>query len=411
MSPAPSGRAAAGAWIIFDVANTVFWTGVVGIAFPLWIITEKSGDDATLGYTLSGTMAAVLVAAPILGAFSDHARRRMPMLLVTVAACASATLLLGNGGLLVSLALFAVALCAMELGTILYNALLVKVSTEQNRGTIAGLGIGIGFSGSFIAGVVVLLLTDHVVVFRVIALLFLLFSIPIITLLRERPRQVLPSSPLSRVRLAFSQLRRNLRSLHRFPGLRGFLAARFFYALAISTTANFAVVYAAETIGLGEREIKLILLAGISVAIPSGVAAGVMADRIGPRPVLNFGLLLWMAALMSAVAIPWLSLSRDLWWAVSCLTGAAMAILFTADRPYMLGLTPREYLGEFFGLHGMVGKAGRVVGPFMWAFISVTLGFGQPAAVVSLVGCLMVSYVMLSRMSAPERSLSVDLAD
>ena len=130
-------RTAVGAWVVYDIANTIFWTGLVGITFPLWIKggTDDtppglSGDDATLAYTLAGTMAVVLLLAPILGAISDHATRRMPMLFVLTLAAVCATLALGTGGLLFSLGIFALALCTMELGTIFYNGLLAEVSTE-----------------------------------------------------------------------------------------------------------------------------------------------------------------------------------------------------------------------------------------------------------------------------------------
>ena len=407
-------RTAVGAWVTYDVANTVFWTGVVGLSFPLWLTKELSGDDATLGYTLAGTMAAVLVMAPILGAITDQAGRMMPMLIATTIVCVCTTLLLGNGGLLTSLVFFALALAAMELGTIFYNALLHEVSTEANRGIISGLGTGIGYVGAFIAVGIALILTDskgYVFVIHVVALLFLLFSLPIFLLLRERRKQVLPSTILGKVGRAFSQLNSNLRSLHRCPGLRQFLMARFMYGMGINTAVAFAVVYASQTVGLSDREIQLILLAGISIAIPCGVFWGALVDRIGPGSVLATALIIWIGLLLIAVAIPWLSWTRHLYWVVGCLTGVAMSGVWTADRPYMLVFTPPQNLGEFFGLHGMVGKSGRVIGPLGWAFISTTLGLGQPAAVLGLVGCLVASYVILARLRVPVRSASADLVE
>ncbi|MCE2463735.1 MAG: MFS transporter, partial [Dehalococcoidia bacterium] len=370
-------RTAVGAWITYDIANTVFWTGVVGLSFPLWLTKELSGDDATLGYTLAAAMTVVLVAAPILGAISDQIGRKMPLLVASTLICIVATLLLGNGGMFISLALFALALASMELGTIFYNSLLHEVSTEGNRGMISGLGTGIGYLGSFIAVGVALGFTDsrgYVFVMQVVAFLFLLFALPIFILLNEQRRQVLSSTALIQVKQAFSQLGSNLRRIHRFPGLRRFLVARFLYGMGVNTGVAFAVVYASETIGLSDREIQLILLAGISIAIPCGVLWGALADRIGPSRVLTISLFLWMGLFLFAVAIPWLSWPKDLYWAVGFFTGVAISGVWTADRPYMLAFTPPQYLGEFFGLHGMVGKLGRVIGPFMWAFIAATLG-------------------------------------
>ncbi len=411
--PKPT-RAAVGAWVSYDVANTVFWTGVVGLAFPLWLIDDLGGNDATLGYSLAAIMVVVLVASPILGAISDQMGRRMPLLLAATLSCIAATLALGNGGLLVSLVLFAIALSTMELGTIFYNSLLPDVSTEANRGMVSGLGTGIGYVGSFIAVAVALALTDsrgHVFVFHVVAILFLVFSLPIFLLLKERRKAVRPGALVAQIGQAFTQLNSNVRNLHRYPGLRQFLMGRFFYGMGINTTVAFAVVYASETVGLSDRMIQMVLLAGISVAIPGGIFWGRMVDRLGPGKVLNYALILWTVLLLIAIGIPWLSWTTHLYWLVGCLTGVAMSGIWTADRPYMLTFTPPEYTGEFFGLHGMVGKLARVVGPFMWAFISSTLGLGQPAAVVSLVVCLVVSYAILGRPREPMASPTADLAD
>lgn len=414
MSQTQISRTSVGAWVVYDVANTVFWTGVVGLSFPLWLTNDKSGDDATLGFTLAATMAVVLIAAPILGALSDQAKRRVPLLIISTVVCIAATLALGQGHLIFSLALFALALCSMELGTIFYNALLAHVSNERNRGTIAGMGTGIGYIGAFIAVGVALLFSDpkgYVFVFRVVAILFLLFSLPIFTLLNERPRHVITSTFFGKATQAFTQLNRNLRNMHRFPGLRQFLLGRFLYTLGISTATVFAVVYASDTIGLSDREIQLVLLAGISVAIPSGILWGRIIDRVGAKPVLDFTLLVWVGLLLLAVGIYWFSWSSHLWWVVGCITGVVLAGTFTADRPYMLTFTPPEYTGEFFGLHGMIGKLGRVLGPFMWGLISATLGFGQPAAILGLAGCLLLSYVILRGLNSPVTSSLAYSAD
>ena len=414
MSEPQPRRVAVGAWVVFDVANTIFWTGVVGVTFPLWLTKDLLGDDATLGYTLAATMAVVLVAAPFLGAVSDQAGRRMPLLVATTLVSVSATLLLGiSTGLMISLVLFALALSTMELGTIFYNAMLPEVSTHASRGKVSGMGQGIGYIGSFIAiGVALLFTGRYILVFRIVAILFFLFALPIFFLLKERPRQVVPSTALGKISSAFAQLSGNLRRLDQFPGLRRFLTARFFYSMGINTAVAFAVLYAAQTIGLNDREIYLILLAGSSVAIPSAAFFwGPAVDRIGPRSVLTTALLIWVGLLLFAVAIPWLSWTKHLYWAVGCLTGVALSGVWTADRPFMLSFTPPQYLGEFFGLHGMVGKLGRVVGPFMWAFLASTLELGQPAAVIGLVGCLAISYVMLIKMKIPVRSPSEGLIE
>ena len=408
------GTVAVASWVSYDIANTVFWVGVVGLSFPLWLTNDLGGDDATLGYTMSATMAVVLVISPFLGSYSDQTGRRVPLLLATTLLCVAATLLIDTGGLFVSLGLFAFALCSMELGTVFYNSLLTEVSTIANRGFVAGMGVGIGYLGSFMAVGTALLVSDrwgHVVVFRIVSMLFLLFSLPIFLFLNERAGGVRPATVLHRAGRAWRQLSTNLRSLNRFPGLSTYLLSRFLFGIGISTATGFAVVYAADTVGLTDREIQVVLIVGISLAVPSGVLWGKLVDRVGAHAVLSYGLLGWVGLLLIALAIPWLSWTTDLWWAVGILTGVSVSCVFAADRPMMMSFAPPEYMGEFFGIHGMVGKLARVSGYFMWAFITVTLGFGQPAAVVSLLVCILGACVLLARLRVPAAAPAAESAD
>ena len=47
-SPTDEGRPsrpAVAAWIVYEMGNTLFFTGVVGLFFPLWVTHEMSGDQ------------------------------------------------------------------------------------------------------------------------------------------------------------------------------------------------------------------------------------------------------------------------------------------------------------------------------------------------------------------------------
>jgi len=103
-------------WISYDIGNTTFFAGIMGILFPLWMTDVMKGNDATLGFTLTIAMAMVLVLSPILGTFSDHIRRRMPFVIVFTIICIIATAFIGiegpDGNIYVSLCLFAIAVMA-----------------------------------------------------------------------------------------------------------------------------------------------------------------------------------------------------------------------------------------------------------------------------------------------------------
>ena len=395
------GRLAVGGWISFEVANVVFWMGIVGIVFPLW-----AADDITVGYTLAATMAVVLLTSPIIGALSDQSGRRKPYLMAAAAICVVATMFVGEVSLVSSLALFALAFTSMELATILYNSLLVDVSDRSNRGAIAGLGVGVGYLGAFIAVGCALIFTEeqgYLFVFKALAIIYFLFALPIFLFLKENNgrKAMRPNDLGNPITLAFAQIIDTAKSLKRYPGLRPYLIARFFYMLGINTATAFAVRYGTETIGLDERKIQIIMIVGISVAVPSALIWGWMVDRFGSFLVLLLSMLVWLALLFIAVGIPWLGLPNGLWWLIGCMTGTGLAGIFTADRPVMTRFAPREQMAEFFALHAMAGKTGRVVGPFMWAFIAATLSLGQPTAILSLIGCLVIACAILLRAKEP----------
>ena len=391
------------AWIIYDIGNTLFFTAVIGIFFPLWITEDMSGDDATVGYTLAAAMGLVLVLGPILGTFSDQARRRKPFLAVATLTCIAATLLIGGDNQILALSLYAVAVVAVGISVIFYNALLVEVSTDTNRGTVAGLGVGIGYLGAIIAVVMALVFVEsrgYVFGFRATGVLILLISVPVLLLLKEQPRPTSANSTvLERTNGTFTQLRTTLGNIQQFPGLRQFLIARFWYTWAVQTAASFAILYGTETVDFTARQVEIVLLIGILVAIPSGLIWGIVVDRIGPNRVLSGVLVAWIIVFLAAAGIPWLDLPSYLWIGVGVVSGVVVAGVWVADRPYLLLLTSHEYLGEFFGIHAMMGKLSAMVGPFSWSFIAVTLGLGQTASVLSLAGTAVIALALIRGVS------------
>ena len=386
-------------WVIYDIGNTLFFVGVVGLYFPLWVTEELGGNDATVGYTLAGAMAVNLLLAPVVGALSDQLKRRVPLLALSTLVCAGATAFLGRGDLAVALVLFGLAMIAIYVADIIYNTLLSEVSTEETSGRVAGLGVGTGYIGAIVAVVIGLTLVESVgyaYAFRTVSIIIVVASVPLVVFLRERPRSESERSTGERVRMTLVQLRTSLADLPRSPGLLRFLAARFWYSWSLYTASVFAVLFATDTVGLSTRQVQLVLLVGLLVAIPGGLTWGMVVDRLGPGPTMKALLLMWMLTLLLAFAIPMLGFPAHLWWLVGVLSGILVSGIWTADRPYLLRLASSSYVGEVFGLRSVTSRLAAIVGPFVWGYISVTLGFGQPAALLSLVVCVAISLVLIA---------------
>jgi UMF1 family MFS transporter len=375
--PAPF-RAVA-AWVVYDVANAVFSMGVVSLYFSLYVRDQVGAASADRVYGLITTisMGLIFVVSPLLGAMTDRARKRMPFLVWSALVCAGATALLARGPYALSALLFILANAAYQAGVQFYDALLPDVTTEDNRGRIGGVGVGVGYLGSYIAvGLGFLIPADHkATLFLVIAIAFLAFALPCFFLVPEqgnpRPRPVFGWAV---IRESTAETVRTLRAGHRYPGLLRFLVGRIFYTDAINTVISFMSLYTvnvAVATGLsseaGEVRSRLVLMAAVTCAVVGGFVWGVLVDRIGPKRTLNLVLALWVVTFVLAASVGAFRLSIVFLYVVACLAGIALGGTWAADRPYMLRLTPPDRVGEFYGLYGMVGRFSAVCGPLVWS--------------------------------------------
>jgi MFS transporter, UMF1 family len=123
---------------------------IISLYFPLWVVNEMGGRDAHVSIGNSAAMVLIIMLAPLLGALSDQAPRRMPFLIGSTAVCCLATFFIGFGPLTAGLILFVLANAAFQSSGIFYDALLSAVSNESNRGKVGGLGVSIGYVGAFL---------------------------------------------------------------------------------------------------------------------------------------------------------------------------------------------------------------------------------------------------------------------
>ncbi len=74
-------------------------------------------------------------------------------------------------------------------------------------------------------------------------------------------------------------------------------------------------------------------------------------------------LILWVGIFLLIALIGLLGLPIWVFYIVAAAAGVGMGGVWTADRPYMLRLTPPARIGEFYGLYGMVGRFSAITGP------------------------------------------------
>lgn len=415
ISVAPPDRRAVASWMLYDMANTTFSMGVVSLYFPRLIRdTVGAGQaDRTLGLITASSMVVIFLVAPMLGAMSDRARRRMPFLVTSTLVCVVFTALLGHGAFWMTVAAFIVANIAFQAGLQFYDALLPDVSTPETRSTIGGLGISAGYVGSLFAVGLDLVETGGISTrFSLIALFYLVFALPCFLFVRERGNpQPIPFS-LRGVVVSARETIRTLRSAEIGPALRRFLIGRVFYTDAINTIIAIMTLYTinvAVAAGLseddGEGTASAVMLAAVTCAIAGGWLWGRLADRIGPGRTLRHVLRLWMLVLGGAALVGILGLPVWSLLLVVCTAGLALGGVWAADRPYLLQLAPPGRIGEFYGLYGMAGRFSAVTGPLIWAamtWITIELlglppAVGQGVALVPLGLLLGIGYLIIEK--------------
>jgi MFS transporter, UMF1 family len=419
LSPAPqASKLAIGSWALYDLANTIYSMNITSLYFSLWVVNVMHAGDSAYAYSNGFSMAVIFCIAPLLGALTDQSPRRMPFLVVSTIICVACTAMLGTGGLSRSLVFFIIANIAYQAGLQFYDATLVDVSTEQNRGKIGGLGIGAGYIGSFLGvgmGAVILAGVDklppdvqsakYAQVFKMTAILFLIFAIPCFIFVHDR---VKPNRrfTFASVGAAMSQVAETIRTSGRYPGLGRFLIGRVFYTDAVNTVIAFMGIYVTNEVGFTTQQVQVVMLTAISCAALGAYAWGLVVDRIGPKRTLNIVLIMWMFVFAWAAIVGFMHLPQITFWPVAVFAGIGLGGTWVADRPFMLRLTPPARVGEFYGLYGMVGRFSAITGPFVWALVVDTLKLGRPTAIVTLLGGIIIAYFILRPVSDEPRAWS-----
>ena len=384
-------------WLLFDLANTVYAFIIPGLYFSVWLVSEKGWTDQQLGLATSTAMIIVAILGPWIGRKSDSSQGKKKILLFMTLICIISTFLLGTFSVETSVLLFIFSLIGFNLGSVVYDALLVSVSNEENRGKISGLGVAFGYTGSLIGFGVATLLQNmgysYIEIFKSVPILFLLFSLPAFIFIEEK----ITSDKKIKINIfnSITVVINSWKHSRQYEGLTRFLVGRFFYADAINTLiSGLLAVYLVEEVGLTPADSQSILALAIVVSIIGGYIFGKAADIYGPRKLILISILCWMISLSLAI----IATEFDQLWLIyvtGVLGGFNIGGIFAVDRVFMTRLSPERHLGEFYGLYSTVGRFATILGPILWGLIVNSLGLGRNVAMGSLILLLAISYYII----------------
>jgi UMF1 family MFS transporter len=396
-------------WAMFDFANSSFTTVMVTAFFSLYFmeqIVPASADGSDRGPALWGlavaiSQATVILTAPLLGALADFSGAKKKFLFFTYFGCAVLTLALGvfarPGAVVVSMVLFIGANICFSSGENLISAFLPEIAPTKLVGRISGLAWGLGYIGGIGALLLsVLILSDaglgeggYPWVWVMTGTWFLLAGLPTFLFVKERhQKETLPEGQ-TLWSVGFHRLGRTLREGTRFAQLFRFLLTYTIYVSGVTAVVNFASKIAAEALRFTTTELGVFLIVLNVTAVVGAVGGGWLQDRIGSRRTILLALCGWLAALVLAALVdtpgPGETAAQGtvtLFWVAGNLVGLSMGMTFASSRALVALFSPEDRAGEFFGLWGLFGKLGAIIGPFTFGILASL--FGLRIAVLSL---------------------------
>lgn len=401
-------------WALYDFANTIFSMNVATLYFTVWIVSDL-GASSTL-YAIANAIASamVVVTIPVLGAISDARRRRKAWVVgFTLAACVGcaaigilgqATLPLageyvvggtgavtgwraGLGDLKWVLLAFILANFAYQSAQPFYNAMLPELVPAAEQGRLSGFGVALGYVGSIVGVLMVepffksamsvlggldvstmqvlrsIPFTEYggrVSTFVPTALLFLLFTVPLILFCRDHA----PVAERAAVawRVGFQRVRATLRDARRHPGALRFILTTFIYQDAVGTIVAFMTLYAVKAVGFEQGSETTLFIALTVPAIFGSYFYGWLADRIGPKRALSWTLGFWVLLLIAMIAAP----GKGAFWLVGFAIGLNFGGVNATERPVLLSLVPDVEAGRYFSLLLLSARVAAIAGPLIW---------------------------------------------
>ncbi len=413
-----SGSAVEGlSWALYDFANTIFSFAIVSFAMGPWTVRafqEMLGPvqgeaTGTLAFTVAGSVSVLLNAlvSPALGAVSDRTGGRMRYLLVFTVICVIPTALIGFVNIWIGLLAFAIANFAFQAALIYYDAILPDVALPEKRGRLSGIGVGLGYMGTIVSGLLLRFTTDDeglitAASFLLVASLFAVFAIPIFLVVRERPRtDTVPFRVMDAIG-SWRQLGITWQHAGEQPGLRRFIVGRFFYSDGVNTAIAVMSLFTINAVGFTEGEALYVLLGLTVVAVIASFGWGYLADRWGPKRTLLVVLASWVLGLLIIGLVP----DKAVFLLAGAILGSGLGGTAVTDRLLLLRLTPAHQVGEMFGLFGLAGKFSAVIGPIAFGVIVFLLleplgTVAYQVAILSLLILMVIGYWIVRGVPEP----------
>jgi UMF1 family MFS transporter len=188
---------------------------------------------------------------------------------------------------------------------------------------------------------------------------------------------------------ALERLAHTSRDLKRYRQGALMLVAFLIYNDGIGTIFRMATIYG-DSIGLKKEAMIAAIVLVQFVGIPAAFGFGTLAGRIGPKPAILLGLVVYAGISVLGYFMTTAAHFFMLAFLVGLVQGGTQAL----SRSLFASMIPRDRAGEFFGFFGVVEKFAGIFGPFLFA-LSVRLTGDTRNAILSVIAFFFVGGALL----------------
>ena len=397
-------------WIMYDWANSAFFTTVVGALFgdyltylaqravgengavlsfgPLGAVTAKSLST----FAVSTSVFLQIFILPTLGALGDYSdlRKRLMQVFCYIGVAATCSLFfLQEGWHLFGAAMFILANVSYGASIVFYNAYLADITTEDQRDKVSSRGFAFGYLGGALLLALNLALVQGAESFGISKLmavrLSLLsagvwwggFAIFTFALLKKRPapRKLPPGRRL--LTIGFTELASTFRELLRLRHTLRYLIGYLTYNDGIQTVIGAAGVFLGQELfrsrGLETPPSFLlsIFLMVQFVAFFGALLFERVARWFGTKGAILISLVIWSGIVIYAYSM--LSSVREAW-----VMGALIAVVLggsqALSRSLFSRMIPAGREASFFGIYEISERGTSWIGPLVFSIVVASTG-------------------------------------
>ena len=377
-------------WAFYDWANSGFATTVMAGFFPIFFKSFWAGDleaaESTFVIGSVNSLIGLLIAisAPILGALADAGNTKKKFLFIFASLGILATgylFFIPESSWKLAVVFYGLGVIGFSGGNIFYDALIVSVSSPDERNRTSSLGFSLGYLGGGILFLVNVLMylypqwfglsgpADAVLwSFMSVAIWWLIFSLPLLLYVKEKD-ELLNVKKTNVVTTAFTNLLNTAKSVRNYKKVVIFLLAYFLYMDGVDTIIRMATSYGSD-IGLSASSMISALLLTQFVGFPATLIFGFYADKFGYKESLTFAIVVYICVVLFSSQMD----TATEFFIVAGIIGLVQGGVQAISRSYFSNLIPQEKAAEFFGFYNFIGKSSVFLGPFMVSGIALLTG-------------------------------------